>query len=204
MGRESDRDRSTIRDVAAAAGVSIATVSRVLNGRPDVAQATREAVLRAVRELGFTSNRSARSLSGGRTSLVAVTLPLLDAEYFARILAGTADALYEQDMQVVLAPTLHLRDRAVESLARLANGVTDGAVLILPEESKHELTALGRAGYPFVVIDPIESRSTKACQQSRPQTPLAAAPRPSTCFLWGIGALASSPVSPIGWPASSV
>jgi LacI family transcriptional regulator len=156
MGRESDRDRSTIRDVAAAAGVSIATVSRVLNGRPDVAQATREAVLRAVGELGFTSNRSARSLSGGRTSLVAVTLPLLDAEYFARILAGTADALYEQDMQVVLAPTLHLRDRAVESLARLANGVTDGAVLILPEESKHELTALGRAGYPFVVIDPIE------------------------------------------------
>jgi LacI family transcriptional regulator len=156
MGREQDRDRSTIRDVAAAAGVSIATVSRVLNGRPDVAQATREAVLRAVRDLGFTSNRSARSLSGGRTSLVAVTLPLLDAEYFARILAGTADALYEQDLQIVLSPTLHLRDRAVTSLARLANGLTDGAVLILPEQSKDELTALGRSGYPFVVIDPTE------------------------------------------------
>jgi LacI family transcriptional regulator len=151
-----ERVRSTIRDVAATAGVSIATVSRVLNGRPDVAAATREAVFRAVRELGFTSTRSARPLPGSPTSLIAVTLPLIEAGYFSRILGGAADALYEQDMQIVLAPTLHLRDRAVTSLARLANGMTDGAVLVLPEESKDELTALGRTGYPFVVVDPVE------------------------------------------------
>jgi len=78
MGRDLGRDRSTIRDVAAAAGVSIATVSRVLNGRPDVAAGTREAVLQAVRELGFSSNRSARALSGGRTSLIGVAVPLVD------------------------------------------------------------------------------------------------------------------------------
>jgi LacI family transcriptional regulator len=136
--------------------VSIATVSRVLNGRPDVAPDTRKTVLRAVRDLRFTTNRSARSLSGGRTFLVGVTLPLVDAEYFSRILAGTVDALYEHDLQVVLASTLHLRDRAVALLARLANGTTDGAVLILPEESKEELRALARTDYPFVVVDPLE------------------------------------------------
>jgi LacI family transcriptional regulator len=156
VGRDSSWQRSTIRDVAAAAGVSIATVSRVLNDHPDVAPATRETVLRAVHELGFTSNRGARALSGGRTSLIGVMVPLIEAEYFSRILAATADALLEHDLQVVLAPTMHLREQATTSLARLTDGTTDGAVLILPEESRDELAALARSGYPFVVIDPIE------------------------------------------------
>jgi LacI family transcriptional regulator len=142
--------------VARAAGVSIATVSRVLNDRPDVAPATREAVLNAVHELGFTSNRNARSLSGGRTSLIGVKVPLIEAEYFARILAAVAEALLEHDLEVVLAPTMHLRAQATTSLARLKHGTTDGALLILPEESRDELAALVSSGYPFVVIDPIE------------------------------------------------
>jgi LacI family transcriptional regulator len=148
--------RPTIRDVARTAGVSIATVSRVMNGRPDVAATTRERVLGAVRELGFSTNRSARSLVGGRTFLVGITLPLVEAEYFSRIVAGAADELYDHDLQVVLAPTLHLRDRSANLLARLAGGMTDGALLILPEESSEALRRLARTGYPFVVIDPLE------------------------------------------------
>jgi LacI family transcriptional regulator len=148
------KPRTTIREVASAAGVSIATVSRVLNGRPDVAPATREAVLRAVRDQRFSTNRSARALSGGRTGLVGVTLPIVEAAYFAHILAGAAEALYEQDMRVVLSPTLHLHDRAVTLLDRLMHGTTDGAILLLPEETNDELRALQRLGYPFVVVDP--------------------------------------------------
>jgi LacI family transcriptional regulator len=148
------KPRSTIREVASAAGVSIATVSRVLNGRPDVAPATREAVLRAVRDQRFTTNRSARALSGGRTSLVGVTIPLVESAYFSTILGGAAEALYEQDMRFVLSPTLHLHDRAMTLLDRLMHGTTDGAVLMLPEETNEELRALQRLGYPFVVVDP--------------------------------------------------
>ena len=203
MGRDLGRDRSTIRDVAAAAGVSIATVSRVLNGRPDVAAGTREAVLQAARELGFSSNRSARALSGGRTSLIGVTVPLVDIEYFSRIVAGVADALFEHDLQIVLAPTLHLRDRAATSLARLTNGSTDGAVLILPEESNAELAALMQTGYPFL-SSTLSSSSTTACPRSRRRTPSAVAPRPSICSCWGIAASALSLASLTGWPASSV
>lgn len=148
-------ERATIRDVASAAGVSIATVSRVLNGRPDVASDTRETVVRVVRELRFTTNRSARSLPHGRTQAVGITVPLIEAEYFSRMLGGAADVLYEHDLHIVLGPTLHLRERAVTLLSRLANGATDGAVLIMPELSSDELDALMHSGYPFVVVDPI-------------------------------------------------
>src|SRR5918911_184040 len=146
--------RATIREIARAAGVSIATVSRVMNGRPDVSPRTREVVLRVVREHGFSTNRNARALSGGRTGLVGVTLPIVEAAYFAVILSGAAEALYEQDMRMVLCPTRHQHEREVTLLGRLMHGTTDGAVLMLPEETNEELRALQRLGYPFVVVDP--------------------------------------------------
>jgi LacI family transcriptional regulator len=148
--------RATIRDIARIAGVSIATVSRVLNGRPDVAPETREAVLEVVREHGFTTNRSARGLSGGRTGLVGMTIPIVNAAYFSVILFGAGEALYEQDMRIVLCPTLHEHEREVNLLDRLMHGTTDGALLLLPSESSTELKALNAHGYPFVVIDPME------------------------------------------------
>jgi LacI family transcriptional regulator, galactose operon repressor len=151
---DSDHGRATIREIARAAGVSIATVSRVINGRPDVSPQTREAVLRVVREHGFSTNRNARALSGGRTGLVGVMLPIVEAAYFAVIVSGAAEALYEHDMRIVLCPTLHQHEREVTLLDRVMHGTTDGAVLMLPEESNAELRALQETGYPFVVIDP--------------------------------------------------
>ena len=148
------KPRATIRDVASAAGVSIATVSRVLNGRRDVAPKTREAVMKAVRDVDFATNRNARALSSGRTGLVGVTVPIIAAAYFSVILSGIAEALYEQDMRIVLCPTLHEHDREVTLLDRLMHGTTDGAILTLPEESNKELKALKRQGLPFVVVDP--------------------------------------------------
>jgi LacI family transcriptional regulator len=151
---DTGRQRSTIREIAGVAGVSIATVSRVLNGRPDVAPDTREAVLRVVRDLDFSMNRSARALSGGRTGLVGITIPIIEGVYFASILAGASEALYEQDMRLVVCPTLHQHEREVTLLDRLMHGTTDGAIIMLPEESNEELGALQRHGYPFVVVDP--------------------------------------------------
>jgi LacI family transcriptional regulator len=151
------RGRATIRDIADLAGVSIATVSRVLNDRPDVAPETRETVLQVVREHGFSTNRGARGLSSGRTGMVGLTLPLVADAYFGPILSGAAEALYESDMRIVLAPTLHEHDREVSLLERLMRGTTDGAILMLPEESADELRMLQRQGFPFVIVDPREA-----------------------------------------------
>jgi LacI family transcriptional regulator len=146
--------RATIREVADLAGVSIATVSRVVNGSGYVSEKTRIAVESVIREHRYTANRSARALSAGRTGLVGVTLPRIHPAYFSVITAGVAEALYELDMRIVLAPTLHEHDREVDLLARLMHGTTDGGLLVLPEESGSELRTLMTYGYRFVVVDP--------------------------------------------------
>jgi len=146
--------RVTIREVAGEAGVSIATVSRVLNGRSDVAPETRELVSRVIRERGYIANRSARGLSAGRTGLVGVVVPLVFPVYFSAILSGASEALYEHDFRALLSPTGHEHDREVTLLDRLAHGLTDGALIVLPEESSEELERLLDAGYNFVVVDP--------------------------------------------------
>src|SRR5512142_1157776 len=146
--------RLTIRQVAALAGVSTATVSRVINGRAEVSDRAREAVMRVVREHGYSTNRNARGLSAGRTGLVGVTTPVVHHSYFAVILDGAGEALYEHDMRMVLCPTHHEHDREVTLLERLMGGTTDGALLILPEESSDELAGLLDHGYRFVIVDP--------------------------------------------------
>jgi LacI family transcriptional regulator len=154
MGNRLQGRPPTIRDIAREAGVSVATISRVLNRQPHVAPETRAAVLRVVREQGFSQNRSARALSGAPTGLVGVTLPFIRASYFALITAALAEALHEQDMRPIICPTLGEHDREVGLLERLMRGTTDGGVLILPSESNDELRELSEHGYPFVVLDP--------------------------------------------------
>lgn len=145
--------RAALRDVAERAGVSIATVSRVLNGRPDVAAATRAAVLRHVRELGYVSNRVARA--SWETGLIGLSVPQIRGDYVTEIVTGAVEALYERDARLIICSARQEPEPGVALQDRLMNGITDGALLILPSESNAELTALRRSGYPFVVIDPI-------------------------------------------------
>jgi LacI family transcriptional regulator len=158
-GREAGHGRVTIRQVAEQAGVSIATVSRVVNGHADVSVQTRETVRRVMRERGYPASPRARTVrpaaGPARTGLVGVIMPVVHPGYFAVILSGAAEALYEHDMRAVLCPTRHSRSREASLLERLAHGATDGAILVLPEESTAELLELTARGLPLVVVDPL-------------------------------------------------
>jgi LacI family transcriptional regulator len=79
---------------------------------------------------------------------------MVQGDYFAAILAGASEALYEQEMRAVLCTTLHEHEREVSLMERLIDGATDGAIILLPEESSEELRGLQAHGYPFVVADP--------------------------------------------------
>jgi len=153
--------------VAELAGVSISTVSRVLNGRSDVSDETRLAVERVARSHGYDTRRAAASgparpgrepfaLTGRQlTGLVGVTMPTSATAYFSTILEGVTEALAERDMWALVGPTHQEHDREVSLLERLMSGETTGALLILPQESPDELRALKDDGLVFVVVDPL-------------------------------------------------
>lgn len=143
--------RMTVRRVAELAGVSIATVSRVINGHADVSSQTREAVQRVIRERGYPAGPRSRA---ARTGQIGVMVPLIHPGCFAEILAGAAEALYEHDLRAVMGPTRHSRVREMSLLERLAGGAADGAIIVLPEESSQEFAALAGHGFPFVIVDP--------------------------------------------------
>ena len=95
----------TIRQVAELAGVSIATVSRVLNGRADVSDETRHTVQEVARSHGYGTRRAHQQREPARsTGLIGVTMPFAYPAYFASILSGAAEAMYERDLRACCAP----------------------------------------------------------------------------------------------------
>src|ERR1700677_493375 len=143
--------RVTIRQVAEVAGVSIATVSRVVNGRSDVSVQTRDAVRRVIREHGYLAGARARTEPGG---LIRIMVPEVHSNYFAEIVSGASESLYEHDMRVELCPVRHPRAPGASLPDRLADGVAEGAILILPDRPDEEFEALAGLGFPFVIVDP--------------------------------------------------
>ncbi|MEU4833056.1 LacI family DNA-binding transcriptional regulator [Streptosporangium sp. NPDC023615] len=148
------RARATVRDVAAETGLSIATVSRVLNGHSNVAPHTRDLVLQAVARLGGQAPRpraAQETVSSGAT--IYVRCPYLLTDYFGLIVSSIGETVDLHGGQVILG-TGEAAQRA-PVLATLPDrpGVA-GAILILPPEPGEELMRLRDRGFPFVVIDP--------------------------------------------------
>jgi DNA-binding LacI/PurR family transcriptional regulator len=81
-------------------------------------------------------------------------VPLLEDVYFSTIVSGIAETVYAQGMHLLVAPTLHEHAREVSLLERLRNE-SDGAVIVLPEQSSDELARTISACYPLVVVDPL-------------------------------------------------
>jgi LacI family transcriptional regulator len=144
--------RTLIWDVAQEAGVSIATVSRALNGKTDVASLTRERILRIAQERGYISNQHARTLLGRR--LIGFTVPQVHGLYFAEIMQGAAEALEAYEASLVVCPTGYESEREQSLLQRLLRERVDGALLVLPAESNEQLLQMQQRGYPFVIVDP--------------------------------------------------
>lgn len=146
--------RPTIRDVAAAAGVSRGTVSRVINGGHWVSPDARVAVEAAILTTGYTTNHHARSLATGRSNSIAFLLTesqhlLFSDPTFALLLRGATEALAERNMTLVLLVADTPSAQAnIEHYVRA--GHVDGVLLISSHESNTLLTSLVSAGVPTV------------------------------------------------------
>ena len=154
-GNELTRSQPTIEQVATAAGVSRATVSRVINGSPKVSDSARSAVSHAVEQLGYVPNRAARSLVTRRTDSIALVVEepesrLFADPFFARTVRGMSGVLAERDLQLVLLMAQSTSERA-RVQRYLTGGHIDG-VLVLSHHGNYELPiSLKRDGIPVVL-----------------------------------------------------
>jgi LacI family transcriptional regulator len=121
----------TIKDVARQANVSVATVSRALNGHENVADAVRTRVLAVARELRYSPHHAARSLSSRRTNTIGVVLPDLYGEFFSELMRGV-DQVARDHGQHLLVSSYHGNPQEQAEALRTMRGRVDGLLLMSP------------------------------------------------------------------------
>ncbi len=142
-----DNRRVSLRDIAAETGVSVATVSRVLNDHVNVAPRTRDLVLQAV------ERRKLPSAAPVKPRTVHVRCPYVLTDYFGLIVSSIAETLKIHGLRLVLdAGESGQHSDVLPGLP--GQDDVDAAILILPPEDGEALVALSRTGFPFVVVDP--------------------------------------------------
>ncbi|MEH7885692.1 LacI family DNA-binding transcriptional regulator [Bacillus sp. JJ1609] len=119
---------ANIREIARIAGVSVTTVSRVLNNHPYVSPAKREVVLKTIEEMGYSRNLNAVHLSQGKTNMVGIVLPTINHPYFSGLLEGIAVEAKKHNIQLVLFQTDYKRDKELDALEQLRGGLIDGVI----------------------------------------------------------------------------
>ncbi|MEU6505989.1 LacI family DNA-binding transcriptional regulator [Streptomyces sp. NPDC046942] len=143
---------TTINDVAHAAGVSPATVSRVLNGGRVTAERA-ERVRRAAAELGFAPNRVARSLRMRRSSLVGLIIPDIGNPFFTALARGVEDAAQRTSFSVVLCNTDGNLDKERRYLDIAIAERMAGVIVAAASRSRTDVSALQSRGIPVVAVD---------------------------------------------------
>lgn len=154
--------RVTIRDVARASGVSYATVSRVLSGYEFVKEATRSRVMEAVEDLGYVANLPARSLAGGRSRIIGLLVPNLDNSYVGTITQGIDQELARANYDLMLYTSHRQPSKESFYVSAIANGLTDGLLLIAPLVLTTYLDELREQNFPYVLIDQSDT-TEKSC-----------------------------------------
>ncbi len=159
-------DKLTIRDIAHLAGVSTATVSRVLNNKPDVDPTTREHVMQVVQEHGFVPSVTASSLAGGRSPLLGVLVPSLTWPLMPQVMQSIAEVIEQTSYELVLYSISHRTDRSSLIDRILATRLIDGLLAVYPDgiaiaestepitrESSTHLREIYEHGFPVVMLD---------------------------------------------------
>lgn len=120
---------ANIREIAKIAGVSVSTVSRVLNGHPYVREEKRRAVTEAINKLDYAPNRKAVQLTTGRSDTVGVVMPAIDHPYYARILEGVSRAALKAGYQLLMVQTAYDAEAERRALELIRTKQVDGLIL---------------------------------------------------------------------------
>lgn len=149
--------KTTITDVAKQAGVSMKTVSRVLNNEPNVARGTRERVMAAAEALHYRPNLAARGLASSRSYLIALLYDNPNSNYVMQMQRGAIEACRPNGYHVLLEPMTIAEVSALDLEMRLRRLNVDGVILTPPLSNSDTLqTVLKQLNIPFVLVAPGE------------------------------------------------
>ncbi len=150
---EAEHGRVTIRAIADEAGVSVPTVSRVINGRSDVAPETRKRVEALLTARGYQRRRSTRS-PGRNARLVDLVFNELDSPWAVEIIRGVEDAAHSAGVGTVVSAVHRRRASTEQWLDNLRTRASDGVILVISQLSSPVLEQLRHLRVPMVVLDP--------------------------------------------------
>lgn len=145
--------RPTIRDVAARAGVTDMTVSRVVNRSGPVSEAVRLRVEQAITELGYVPSRLARGLRSRRTHTIALVVSDITNPFFTTIARGVEDAASDRDHLVMLCNTDESEEEEIRYLEMLAGQNVDGVLLVPAKGAEKACELVERYRLPLVLLE---------------------------------------------------
>ena len=143
----------TISDVAKLAGVSTATVSHTINSTRYVSGETKEKVYKAIAELGYTPDASARSFRTGKKKTSGFIVPGISNKFFATMIESVENYLSSHGYHLIIANTKENPEREENNVRLLAAGLVDGLLIASTMEDFSRFDALIPAGFPVVLVD---------------------------------------------------
>ena len=147
------KERVTIYEVAKAAGVSLATVSRVINNSGTVKDDTKEKVMSIIKKLGYKPSGLAQALATNKTTNIGVIIPSANYVYIANMLNGITEVCKANGFTVSLYTTSHSRDDALNCLERVIKSHVDGVIVFDDELNAEDLEIFNNYSVPVIDVN---------------------------------------------------
>jgi LacI family transcriptional regulator len=149
----------TIKDVAEKANVSVATVSRVINGLPGYSDETKKSVMKAVKDLGYQPNALARGLVSRKSNTLGVLMPALSSMVASEILKGIEDGAHHKGQSVIVCNTDNFGRRTLKYLNVLQEKQVDGIVVVSANLTAEQYQSIMQLNKPVVLVSTVYPNS---------------------------------------------
>lgn len=150
---DSLKERVTIYQVAQAAGVSLATVSRVINHQGNVTEKTRIKVEETIKRLGYKPSGLAQALATNRSTNIGIVIPSANYVYISNMLSGISDVAKEKGFSLTLFTTSHSHLEAVSAIERVITTHVDGAIIFDDELDEGDIMKINSYSVPIIAIN---------------------------------------------------
>ncbi len=144
---------ANMRDVAERAGVSVATVSHVINNTRFVTEETRQRVLDSIQALHYSPDAMARIFKTGHKNLIGFIVPNINDQFCSTLIEEVENGIGRENYKLIVANTHETAQREIENIRLLANGIVDGLMIASTLRNYEDVRRLVPEGFPIVLID---------------------------------------------------